>query len=130
VWHALTDAELTSRFWGHAQVSDWVVGGRVDHVRTDGSAIADASGLVIEADRPHRLMFDIETYRDIVKITLTHTSLPSLDGLHTAGQGWPSLLANLKTLLETGDVLPQEPWEFHAEERASHTARNGEPSRA
>ena len=23
VWHALTDPELTARFWGHAQVSDW-----------------------------------------------------------------------------------------------------------
>ena len=25
--------------------------------------------------------------------------------------GWPAVLANLKSLLETGDVLPQAPWD-------------------
>jgi len=144
VWHALTDQELTSRFWGHAQVSDWQVGSRVDHVRTDGSGIADASGRVIESDPPHRLVFgfddpqrfddptfepgvvafDIDSYLDIVKLTVAHTSLPSLDDLRDVGQGWPAVLANLKTLLETGDVLPQEPWEFHAEQRAAQMAKN------
>lgn len=145
VWHALTDAELTSRFWGHAQISDWAVGSRVDHVRTDGSGIADASGLVIETDRPRRLVFgfddpqrfddptfepsvvtfEIEPYRDIVKLTVTHSSLASMDERRGLGEGWPAVLANLKTLLETGDVLPQEPWQFHAEERAARMAKNG-----
>jgi DNA-binding transcriptional ArsR family regulator/uncharacterized protein YndB with AHSA1/START domain len=144
VWDALTDADLTSRFWGHAQVSDWTVGSRVDHVRTDGSGIADASGRVIEADRPHRLVFefddpqrfddptfepsvvafDIESGDDIVKLTVTHTSLRDMSELEAIGQGWPAVLANLKTLLETGDVLPQKPWSFHAEERAAQMARN------
>lgn len=145
VWHALTDTELTGRFWGHSQTSDWEVGNRVDHIRTDGSGIADASGRVIETDRPRRLVFgfddpqrfddptfepsvvtfEIEPYHDIVKLTVTHTSLASMDELHAASQGWPAVLANLKTLLETGDVLPQEPWQFHAEERAAHMANNG-----
>jgi hypothetical protein len=35
------------------------------------------------------------------------------------------VLSNLKSLLETGDVLPQAPWEFHAEERAAHMAKSG-----
>ncbi len=26
VWQALTDAELTARYWGHANVSDWQPG--------------------------------------------------------------------------------------------------------
>jgi DNA-binding transcriptional ArsR family regulator/uncharacterized protein YndB with AHSA1/START domain len=144
VWHALTDPALTGRFWGHAQVSDWQVGSRVDHVRTDGSGIADASGRVIEMDRPRLLVFgfddparvddptfepsvvafEIESHRDIVKLTVTETSLATMDDLRAVGQGWPAVLANLKTLLETGDVLPQEPWEFHAEERAAHMAKN------
>ncbi len=144
VWDALTDADLTSRFWGHAQVSDWQVGSRVDHVRTDGSGIADASGQVIEAHRPHRLVFefddpqrfddptfqpsvvtfDVESGGDIVKLTVTHTSLRTTSELEAIGQGWPAVLANLKTLLETGDVLPQEPWSFHAAERAAQMAKN------
>lgn len=145
VWHALTDPELTARFWGHAQVSDWTPGGRVEHVRVDGSGIADAAGVVFEADPPHRLSFsfddparaddptfepsvvtfDIERDRDIVKLTVVHTKLRTADDLRAIGQGWPTVFANLKTLLETGDVLPQAPWEFHAEERAARMAKNG-----
>lgn len=145
VWHALTDPELTSRFWGHAQVSDWTVGSRVDHFRADGSGVSDATGTIVTVERPHHLAFsfddptraddpgfepsvvsfEIETYRDIVKLTVTQTRLRGMDELRAIGQGWPTVLANLKTLLETGDVLPQAPWEFHAEERATQMAKNG-----
>lgn len=145
VWYALTDPESTARFWGHAQVSDWAVGSSVEHVRADGSGISDASGKVIEVDRPHRLafsfddpqriddptfepsvvIFEVETHHDIVKLTLTQRHLRSTEELHAVGQGWPAVLSNLKTLLETEDVLPQAPWEFHADERAARMAKNG-----
>jgi uncharacterized protein YndB with AHSA1/START domain len=145
VWDALTDSELTAQFWGHRQVSDWSVGSRVDHVRADDSGVADASGLVMESDRPRRLVFgfddpkrfedrthepsvvtfEIEPHVDIVQLTVTHTSLPSMDDRRACSQGWPAVLSNLKTLLETGEVLPQEPWAFHADERAAQTAKNG-----
>lgn len=145
VWEALTDADITARFWGHAQVSDWRIGSRVDHVRTDGSGIADVSGLVIEFDRPRRLVFgfgdpahfddpthepsvvafDLEPGEGIVKLTVTHTALTTAEERGNIGQGWPAVLANLKTLLETGEVLPQDPWEFHAADRAAQMARNG-----
>ena len=134
VWQALTDADLTSRYWGHAQVSDWSVGSRVDHVRVDGSGVTDATGTVLAADRPHRLSFgfddpagagdpacqpsvvtfQIESDQDIVRLTVAHTRLRSMASRTSIEQGWPSVLANLKTLLETGDVLPQAPWEFSA----------------
>ena len=145
VWHALTDPDITARFWGHAQVSDWKVGSKVDHVRTDGSGIADASGTVVEFDPPYRLTFgfddpkltddpayeqslvtfEIASHRDIVKLTVTQTRLRTAEDFQAISMGWPSVLANLKTLLETGDVLPQAPWEFHAEERAAQMAKNG-----
>lgn len=36
VWDALTDADLTARFWGHAQVSDWqVAAGSITSEPTD-----------------------------------------------------------------------------------------------
>ena len=38
--------------------------------------------------------------------------------------GWPAVVANLKSLLETGDVLPQAPWEMHAGLRDAQMARN------
>jgi uncharacterized protein YndB with AHSA1/START domain len=116
----------------------------VDHARIDGSGVSDAAGTVLEVDRPHRLAFgfddpkrvddptsepsvvtfEIEQYRDIVKLTVSQAPLRSMDDLRAVGQGWPAVLANLKTLLETGEVLPQAPWEFHAEERAARMARN------
>jgi hypothetical protein len=36
-------------------------------------------------------------------------------------------MANLKSLLETGDVLPQAPWEMHADLREAQMARNDVP---
>lgn len=137
VWDSLTDPDATARFWGHAQVSTWTVGARVDHVRVDGSGISDVVGTILEADRPRLLAFSfddpasfddptfrpsvvtfrIEAYRDIVKLTVTHAHLRTLTELDTIGHGWPTVLSNLKTLLETGDPLPQAPWEFRAEQR-------------
>lgn len=145
VWRALTDPELTGRFWGHSQISDWTVGSRVDHVRVDGSGISDAAGTVLESDPPHRLVFgfddpkrlddptfepsvvtfEIESCEDIVRLTVSHARLRTEDELRAVDLGWPTVLANLKTLLETGDVLPQAPWEFHAAERSARMAGNG-----
>ena len=125
VWQALTDPDVTARFWGHSQISDWRVGSRVEHVRADGSGIADAAGTVKEVDPPRRLSFgfgdpsepddptveqsvvtfEIEPYRDIVKLTLTHARLRSAADREAIGLGWPTVLANLKTLLETGESL-------------------------
>ncbi|MFF4554436.1 hypothetical protein [Streptomyces sp. NPDC001422] len=48
-----------------------------------------------------------------------------MDEWRVIGEGWPSVLANLKTLLENGDVLPQAPWEFQADDRAARRAENG-----
>ena len=147
VWDALTDPEASARFWGHAQVSEWTVGARVDHIRLDGSGISDVTGTILEADRPHRLAFsfddpasfddptlepsvvafNIESYRDIVRLTVTQSHLRTVAEFHTIGQGWPTVLSNLKTLLETGAPLPQAPWEFDAEQRAA--AQSGERPR-
>jgi DNA-binding transcriptional ArsR family regulator len=55
VWHALTDADLTADYWGHSNVSTWESGARWEHLRTDGSGIADVVGEVLEADPPRRL---------------------------------------------------------------------------
>jgi uncharacterized protein YndB with AHSA1/START domain/DNA-binding transcriptional ArsR family regulator len=142
VWDALTDADLTARFWGHSNVSDWRTGSPWQHVRTDGSGIADVIGTVVEARPPERLVltfagpgeepggdssrvtFQIEPYQDIVRLTVRHEDLVRDDDYEAAAAGWPAVLANLKSLLETGRVLPQAPWEMHAELRTASMARN------
>jgi uncharacterized protein YndB with AHSA1/START domain/DNA-binding transcriptional ArsR family regulator len=132
VWQALTDADLTGAFWGHHNVSDWQPGSRWEHRRTDGSGIADGGGVVLVAEPPTRLVitfgeadepagpdsgtvtFLIEPHQDIVRLTVTHANLPDDEELRAVSAGWPAVLANLKSLLETGHVLPQAPWEMAA----------------
>ena len=142
VWDALTDADLTARYWGHRNESDWQEGSRWQHVRTDGSGIADVTGTVVEARPPERLVltfpgsdeqregrpsqvtFTIEPYEEIVRLTVRHEDLPTEADWEAVAGGWPAVLANLKSLLETGDVLPQAPWEMHADLREAQMARN------
>jgi uncharacterized protein YndB with AHSA1/START domain/DNA-binding transcriptional ArsR family regulator len=131
VWRALTDADLTARYWGHANVSDWQQGSTWEHRRVDGSGAIDVVGKVIETEPPTRLVitfedtpdaeparepsvvtFLVEPHEDIVRLTVTHENLPDEAMLKGISDGWPAVLANLKSLLETGDVLPQAPWEM------------------
>ena len=41
VWRALTDADLSAEYWGHRNVSDWQVGSRWEHQRTDDAQTAE-----------------------------------------------------------------------------------------
>jgi uncharacterized protein YndB with AHSA1/START domain/DNA-binding transcriptional ArsR family regulator len=120
VWQALTDPDLTADYWGHRNESDWRVGSTWRHVRTDGSG-DDGGGEVLISDPPRRLSmgwdesrvtFDIEPGNNIVKLTVTHEDLAEED-LAGAVEGWPAVLANLKTYLETGRTMSQAPWMMH-----------------
>ena len=144
VWQALTDANLTAQFWGHSNVSDWRNGSTWEHQRTDGSRVADIVGTVLEAQPPSRLVvtfgepaeddvggpsrvtFLLEQHRDIVRLTVTHENLAGPGDYEAASAGWPAVLANLKSLLETGHVLPQAPWEMHASQRDVQMAKNAQ----
>ncbi|MGX1806040.1 ArsR/SmtB family transcription factor [Nocardia sp. NPDC055321] len=129
VWKALTDADLTAQYWGHANVSDWQQGSTWEHRRVDGTDKVDVIGKVLETDPPKRLVitfedsldedrdpsvvtFLIEPHQDIVRLTVTHENLPNEEMRQGISSGWPAVLANLKSLLETGAVLPQAPWDM------------------
>lgn len=133
VWQALTDVDLTSRYWFHANVSDWRPGSTWEMRRIDGSGGLEKVGRVLEADPPTHLVitfeqpslepedrppggpsvvrFLIEPHQEIVRLTVTHENLPDQQMLAGISRGWPAVLANLKSLLETGEVLPQSPFE-------------------
>jgi DNA-binding transcriptional ArsR family regulator/uncharacterized protein YndB with AHSA1/START domain len=54
-----------------------------------------------------KVTFDIEPLGDVVKLTVVHDGFePGSAVLPGISQGWPLILASLKSLLETGDVLP------------------------
>ena len=56
VWQALTDPDLSARYWGHRNVSDWEAGSRWEHQRIDGTDTADIVGTVVESAPPTRLV--------------------------------------------------------------------------
>ncbi|WP_051792611.1 ArsR/SmtB family transcription factor [Amycolatopsis jejuensis] len=130
VWHALTDPDLTAAYWGHRNESDWNEGSQWAHVRTDGSGVADVVGEVIESVPPKRLVttwldpdgpkdqqssratFDIEQHEGIVRLTVTHEDLADEKAHEDVSGGWAAVLSNLKSLLETGHPLPENPWEM------------------
>jgi len=122
VWDALTDAKISASYWERSNVSDWRVGSRWEHKFPDRPA--DVVGRVLESDPPRRLVtswappahaddpaqisrcaFDIEDLGDKVRLTITHTDLTA-DSLRDVSAGWPAVLSNLKTLLETGTAMP------------------------
>jgi uncharacterized protein YndB with AHSA1/START domain len=121
VWTALTDPEFTRRFWnGRVLESDWRTGSAIT-IRHDYDDQVDSTGTVLVADRPKRLSyvsthpdgrestvtFELRATGDVVALTVTHTGLDTEGAMfRLVSGGWPFVLSNLKTLLETGDVLP------------------------
>ncbi|MFG2498450.1 SRPBCC domain-containing protein [Streptomyces sp. NPDC048441] len=63
-----------------------------------------------DATGPSQVTFDIEPYGGIVRLTVTHENLASEAERNGVASGWPAVLSNLKSLLETGSPLSEEPW--------------------
>jgi len=125
LWQALTEPEFTRKFWvATVQECDWKVGASWKLKAPDGR-IADA-GEVVEIDPPHKLVLTwqnhlfpemtaegftrmtylLEAKGSFVKLTLTHT-MDKKDSktIKAVSNGWPHLLASIKSLLETGEAL-------------------------
>jgi uncharacterized protein YndB with AHSA1/START domain/DNA-binding transcriptional ArsR family regulator len=63
----------------------------------------------VSAERRSKVTFDLESHGRLVKLTVTHDDFDEGSTvLENVGQGWPSILSSLKTLLETGSPLPAE----------------------
>ena len=102
VWEALTDPDLTAQDGGHSNISDWEVGSRL-------TMTFDPPGDSQPAEGPTKVIFEIEPYHEIVRLTVMHENLADSDALDAVSGGWPAACANLKSLLETSQVLPRAP---------------------
>lgn len=61
----------------------------------------------LAAEPRSRVTFELEEVGGTVKLTVVHDRFADESVLRDMiGQGWPHLLASLKTLLETGSALP------------------------
>src|SRR6266545_1353742 len=66
----------------------------------------------IAAEQRSKVTFEIEQLGELVKLTVVHDGFePGSVVASLVGEGWPPILSNLKTMLETGETLPasQEP---------------------
>jgi uncharacterized protein YndB with AHSA1/START domain len=125
VWNGLIDREVTKHYWGHHNRSDWKPGSRWEHVREDGSGKVDIAGRVLEIDPPRRLVtswaspeneqdpekvsrvvYELEAAGADTKLTVTHSELEAGSAMLAGiSRGWPAVLSNLKTQLETGRIM-------------------------
>jgi uncharacterized protein YndB with AHSA1/START domain len=128
IWDALTMPEFTRLYWFDIDVvSDWRVGSPISYTRGETTMV---KGKVLVADRPKLLSYTFheegsasskepptkvtielepEAGTDTVRVTAIHTDFVE-NSLHrpSISQGWPAVLSNLKSLLETGKTLQFE----------------------
>jgi uncharacterized protein YndB with AHSA1/START domain len=125
LWSALTDPAFTKEYWfGMHQESDWKAGSSWRLVFPDGR-IAD-TGEIVEVDPPRRLVLrwrnefmpelksegysrctiELEPIANAVKLTITHMmDRAESMFIEKVSGGWPRILSNLKSLLETGEIV-------------------------
>lgn len=130
LWSALTDGELMKQYWfGMRCESQWTAGSSWRLVSGDGE-VFDA-GEIVEAEAPRRLVIrwqhqrqpelkaegesrctmELEPIGATVKLSITHTIEREPSKLIEAvSGGWPKILANLKSLMETGSVVLDAPY--------------------
>jgi uncharacterized protein YndB with AHSA1/START domain/DNA-binding transcriptional ArsR family regulator len=75
--------------------------------------VTDEARERLAAEPRSRVTFEIESFGELVKLTVVHDHFEA-GSLMVAmvSQGWPRILADLKTLLETGETLPASPAEL------------------
>lgn len=130
LWEALTGAEFMKQYWfGCHCESQWRAGSPWKLIHADGQVL-DA-GEIIEADPPRRLVIrwqhqsnpelklegaslctmELEPGSTAVRLSITHSIEREPSKLIDAVTGgWPKVLSNLKSVLETGSAAILDPY--------------------
>ena len=125
LWKALTDPEETQAYWYHMRSRlEPMVGGAWSLVNKDGKVMD--TGEVVEWEPLTRLVLrwrnewkeeykaegfsrceiDLEAQGAVVKLTVRHSmEVAESKFVGAVGSGWPQILSNLKSWLETGEVI-------------------------
>ena len=130
LWSALTDAPFIRQYWfGMRCECQWTPGSSWKMVSGDGQ-VYDA-GEVVEAEPPRRLVIrwqhqikpelkaegdsrctmELEPFGEAIKLSITHTiERDRSQFIEAVSGGWPKVISNLKSLLETGSTAMQNPY--------------------
>ena len=128
LWSALTDRHYMTQYWfGTHCDSQWTAGSSWQMVAGDGQITDDVE--ILESEPPRRLVIrwrhrskpelaaegesrctmELEPSGAAVKLSITHTIERDPSKLIAAvSGGWPKIISNLKSLLETGAIALQE----------------------
>lgn len=124
LWEALTDPRFIRQYWfGTTVECAWQKGSPWRMVRPDGS-VTD-SGEILEIEPPRRLVIrwqnewkpelkaegwsrctiELEPVDGSVKLSIVHEiERPDSPFISAVSGGWPRIVSNLKSLLETGET--------------------------
>jgi uncharacterized protein YndB with AHSA1/START domain len=124
LWAALTDPQFIRQYWFDMTIEcDWKKGSPWKMSHSDGTVTDVGEILEIEPQRrmvihwqhewkpelkaegPSRCTMELEPAGSAVKLTITHEiDRPESKLIAAVSGGWPSILSNLKSLLETGEI--------------------------
>jgi len=124
LWQSLITPEFQQQYWLGAKFeTEWKQGATWRLTFADGR-VAD-TGEIVEYDPPRRMVlkwrnefrpeltaegfsrcvFEVEQAGNAVKLRITHTiDVPESKFIEAVSGGWPQILSNLKSLLETGEI--------------------------
>lgn len=130
LWEALTQPEFIRQYWFGVNVEcEWKKGSSWKLVYPDGR-LAD-TGEILEIDPPRRMVIqwqnewkpelkaegpsrctiELEPTEGAVKLTISHEmNRPDSAFIQAVSGGWPKVLSNLKSLLESGSIALGEPY--------------------
>ncbi|MCY1005297.1 SRPBCC family protein [Nannocystis pusilla] len=124
LWEALTQGEFTEKYWGGRRVESTWSRGRRSCTATTRAARPTSPARCCAASRRRcsytfgvdhgaatepasRVTFELKPLGPMVRLTLTHDQfIPDSKVLAGVSRGWPGILSNLKTFLETGKPMP------------------------
>jgi uncharacterized protein YndB with AHSA1/START domain len=131
LWHALTDPATTRQYFYGCDFEGTPEAGKPYAFRAaDGTTAVD--GTIVEAEpyrrlvmtfhalfapgtaeeSPSQVTWEITPLGDVCRLSLVHGDLHGAPNTYAAtAHGWPILISGLKSVLETGDSLPEIPAE-------------------
>jgi uncharacterized protein YndB with AHSA1/START domain len=130
LWSALTDPEFMKQYWFGMHCESAFSTGSSWKLVNDSGEVWD-SGEIVESDPPRRLVIrwthqmrpelkaegaslctmELEPIEQAVKLTITHgVDREGSKLVEAVSGGWPKILSNLKSLLETGALAFEEPY--------------------
>jgi len=128
IWSALTSSEFSKQYWfGSTIRTDWKVGSEIQLINEDNVTVVVGKVLAFnkpkmlayswtdqksekgKSEAPSKVTFQIDHYEpnaEVMKLTVTHEGFAeNSDVFPRISNGWPMVLSNLKTMLETAKAM-------------------------